>query len=93
MKRCPKFQQLATVPPAVSSSPNPSAGQSDSSPMEQALREELALMRSELRNQGRTLAENAAELSRMQEQIVHTTTASNEFANNQVDYFNNFLPT
>ena len=37
--------------------------------MELALREELALMRNELVTQARTIAENAAELNRMQLQI------------------------
>jgi len=46
--------------------------------MEAALREELAAMRSELRNQGRTLAENAAELSRMQEQMHNSSSNGNE---------------
>merc|ERR1712226_694178 len=59
-------------PSAVSGSPVAS------SPMEAALREELAAMRSELRNQGRTLAENAAELSRMQEHMHNSSSNGNE---------------
>ena len=45
----------------------------NASPIEAALREELTQMRNEIQNQGRTLAVNAAELSRMQERMHGTS--------------------
>ncbi|XP_063710389.1 uncharacterized protein LOC134838953 isoform X2 [Symsagittifera roscoffensis] len=65
--------QLASVTPAQEVSPMTLATPVNASPIEAALREELTQMRNEIQNQGRTLAVNAAELSRMQERMHGTS--------------------